>query len=400
MNSARLTLAQARRVALAAQGFGRPRPALPTMRHVQGVIDQVAQFQIDSVNVAVRAQYMPLFARLGAYDRALLDRAASRAPRRLFEYWGHAAALIDVNLQPALRMRMRAYAAKPWASTAAILDAHPELSERVLETVSARGPLTPREIEDDEVRNKAHWGWNWSRVKHVLEHEFNTGQIAVAGRNAAFERRYDLASRVLPSVVLAQPDPSDADAHLTLVRRTARALGVADLGALKEYFYLKRPAVAAAVAHLERTGELTPVEIVGVPGQYWLWHEARVPRRLDVQALISPFDSFAFYRPRLLELFGTHYRIEIYTPAAHRQYGYYVYLFLHGEQMAARVDLKADRGAGVLIVQSAWLEAGARAEPVADALASELQTMATWLGLQNVKATGAGTLGANLSAAL
>ena len=412
----RLTHSQARRVALAAQGFGRPRRAAVTMRHVQAEIDRVAQFQIDSVNVAVRAHLMPLFARLGPYDPALLERASSRAPRRLFEYWGHAACLIDVNLEPALRLRKRAWAADP-GRVADLLARKPQLVDRVLADVRAGGPLTARDIENEEVRSKEHWGWNWSEAKVVLEHMFNTGEVSVAGRNAQFERRYDLTDRVLPPAVLATPDPSEEESRDLLVARAARALGVADLTALSEYFYQRKDTTAAAIARLVARGELEPVEVAGVPGQHWLWHEARLPRSLHAQALVAPFDSSVFERQRLEKLFGTRYRIEIYVPEAKREYGYYVYLFWYGDRPAARVDLKADRATGVLRVQSAWLEewvttagastgsatgvgsatgSGATTE-VAGALASELHLMAGWLGLTDVAVAPRGTLAAALA---
>ena len=402
MPGRRLSHAQARRIALAAQGFGRPRPAVPTMRHVQAEIDRVAQFQIDSVNVAVRAHLMPLFARLGPYDPGLVERAWSRAPRRVFEYWGHAASLIDVRLEPALRVRKRAWAADDNRRVTEILGRHPDLADRILADVAAHGPLTPRQVEHDEVRQKVHWGWNWSEAKYVLEHLFNVGTLSVAGRNPTFERRYDLTERVLPPAVLATPDPSDADARDILVARAARALGVADLTALAEYFYLGQASALAAVGRLQARGLLEPVEVVGVPGRHWLWHEARLPRSLHAQALVSPFDSSVFERKRLEKLFGTYFRIEIYVPEPQRQYGYYVYLFWFGDRPAARVDLKADRAAGVLRVQSAWLEdwAGDRAGDVAGALASELRLMAGWLGLSEVAVAPRGTLAARLAPAV
>ena len=415
MPGRRLSHAQARRVALAAQGFGRPRPTAPSMRHVQAEVDRVAQFQIDSVNVAVRAHLMPLFARLGPYDPALLERAWSSAPRRVFEYWGHAASLIDVKLEPALRIRKRAEAAADHRRVAEILQRHPDLVDRILADVAASGPLTPREVEHDEERQKVHWGWNWSEAKYVLEHLFNVGTLSVAGRNSAFERRYDLTERVLPPAVLATPDPPDDDCHDALVARAARALGVADLTALSEYFYLRRASTREAVARLSDRGLLEPVEVAGVPGQHWLWHDARMPRSLHAQALVSPFDSSVFERQRLEKLFGTYYRIEIYVPEPQRRYGYYVYLFWYGDRPAARVDLKADRVGGVLRVQSAWVEEWASSGPatrgaatgspgrvaeVAAALASELHLMGGWLGLADVAVAPRGTLAAALASAV
>ncbi|HHU38150.1 MAG TPA: winged helix-turn-helix domain-containing protein [Propionibacterium sp.] len=394
----RLTHAQARRVALAAQGLGRPRRAGVSLRRVQGEIDRVAQFQLDSVNVAVRAHLMPLFARLGPYDTALLERAWSRAPRRVFEYWGHAACLIDVNLEPALRLRKRARAERGDRRVDEILAAKPDLAARILGDLAEKGPLTAREIDNEEERKKVSWGWNWSEAKHVLEHLFDVGTVSVAGRNAQFERRYDLTGRVLPPAVLATPEPTDAEAHDLLVARAARAQGVADLTALSAYFYLRRDATRAAVARLVARGELEPVEVAGVPGDHWLWHEARRPRSLHAQALVSPFDSSVFERQRLERLFGARYRIEIYVPEAKREYGYYVYLFWFGDRPGARVDLKADRASGVLRVQSAWWEEGV-ADPmtVAGALASELHLMAGWLGLSDVAVAPRGSLAGTLA---
>lgn len=395
------TIAQARRIALAAQGFGRPRPSGPvTMRHVQQVIDRVAQFQIDSVNVAVRAHYMPLFSRLGSYDVALLDRASGRRPRRLFEYWGHAACLLDVELQPALRMAMRRRAARERGALSRILDAKPDLLDRILADVAQGGPLSARQIDNVEERRKQHWGWNWSEAKYVLEYLFDAGTVAVAGRNSAFERLYDLSERVLPAPVLAHPDPSDEASYDALVTRAAGALGVADAKALAEYFYLRAAAVRDSIGRLESIGVLEPVRVAGLPQQFWLAADARRPRRLTGQALIAPFDTLVHHRPRVLELFGVHYRIGIYTPAAQRDYGYYVYLFLADDELVARVDLKADRAAGVLQVQSAWLEASAEARraEVASRLRDELRLMAGWLGLETLAVADRGTLARTLTA--
>lgn len=400
----RLTLAQARRIALAAQGFGRPRPSgAVTMRHVQQVIDRVGQFQIDSVNVAVRAHYMPLFSRLGPYDRGLLDGAAGRGPRRLFEYWAHAACLLDVRLQPALRMAMRRRADRERTALSRILTAKPQLLDRVLDDVSGNGPLSARQIENDEVRSRVDWGWNWSEAKYVLEYLFDSGVVGVARRNSAFERLYDLNERVLPGSVLGLPDPSDDESYDTLVARSAQALGVADAKALVDYFYLKGPEGAAAIARLAERGDLEPVTVTGLPQQFWLHAAAKRPRAVPGQALIAPFDTLVHHRPRVLQLFDVHYRIEIYTPAAKRTYGYYVYLFLADDQIVARVDLKADRvGSDALLVQSAWLEphAESRRAEVAARLADELALMANWLEVSGVQVLPKGTLAGDLAAAI
>lgn len=395
------SIAQARRIALAAQGFGRPRPSGPvTMGHVQRVINQVAQFQIDSVNVAVRAHYMPLFSRLGSYDPDLLDRAAGRGSRRLFEYWAHAACLIDVDLQPAFRRAMRRRAARERKSLEDILQAKPDLLDRVLADLAQDGPLSARQIENTEVRRKDNWGWNWSEAKHILEYLFDSGTVSVASRNSAFERRYDLAERVLPTAVLARPDPTDEQSVDTLVARSAAALGVTDLKALSDYFYLPAAAVRQSITRLETSGVLEPVTVAGLAQQFWLTDGARRPRRLAGQALIAPFDTLVHHRPRVLQLFGVHYRIGIYTPAVERDYGYYVYLFLTDDELVARVDLKADRTSSALQVQSSWIEpfAEPRRAEVASRLRDELRLMAHWLGLDAVVVVDRGTLARDLAA--
>lgn len=398
-----LTLAQARRAALAAQGFGVARPQGPvTARHVQRVIDRVAQFQIDSVNVAVRAHYMPLFSRLGGYDPGLLDRAAGQAPRRLFEYWAHAACLVDVRLEPAFRRAMRIRAERERPSVDAILAAKPDFLDRVLTDVASSGPLTPRQIENVEERRRDHWGWNWSEAKYLLEYLFDSGQVSVAGRNSAFERLYDLPERVLPQAVRDQVTPSDEQSLDLLIERAAAALGVADLKALSSYFFLRTVDTRGALERLEGRGIVEPVRVQGLKQPFWKHAEARVPRRIEGQALVCPFDTLVHERVRLEQLFGVNYRIEIYTPEAKRQYGYYVYLFVMDDQIVARVDLKADRGAGVLLVKSAWIEDAAlvRSSEVATRLTAELHLMAAWLGLDRVQLEPRGSLAGALGRVL
>jgi uncharacterized protein YcaQ len=394
----RLSLAQARRVALAAQGFGRAKPAAATMRDVQGSIDRLAQLQIDSINVVTRAHHMPLFSRLGAYDEALLERAASRAPRRLFEYWGHAASLIDVTLQPALRWRMAAAAEEAWGRMKQIQAEQPQLVDDVRAEIADRGPLTSREIEHDEERRRDHWGWNWSSVKTCLEWLFWAGEISAAGRNRQFERRYDLMERVIPPVVLAQPTPSRDEADRVLVRRAAQALGIGTVRCLADYFRIATARARTAIAALVESGELVPVAVPGWSDTgVFLWHAARVPRRVEGRALVCPFDSLVFERRRLEQLFSFSYRIEIYVPEAQRVHGYYVYPFLLDEAIVARVDLKADRGRGVLRVNGAWGEPAADPGATCEALAEELATMATWLGLSGVEVVPRGDLGPRLA---
>lgn len=393
-----LSAAQARRIMLAAQGFGRQSGGAVTARQLQRVVDSVAQFQIDSVNVAVRAHYMPLFGRLGSYDRGVLDRAGNAAPRRVFEYWGHAACLLDVQLQPALRFRMAANRAKPWQAMGRVLAEHPGLLDKVMTQVVERGPLTARQVEHDEQRTPGSW-WNWSSVKSALEWLFYIGELSSAGRNTQFERRYDLPERVLPASVLATSTPSEEEARRILARRAAAALGVFTQKWLAEYFYTDRVGTIAALESLLESGEVEPVDVCGWSAPAYLWTQAARPRKLSVDALVAPFDTLVFDRDRLLDTFDVHYRIGLYTPKADRVHGYYVYLFVMDDVIAARVDLKADRKAGRLLVQSAWLEDGAAAAATGARLAAKLREMADWLGLTDVVVGETGTLAPTLKTA-
>ncbi|MGB7963784.1 MAG: crosslink repair DNA glycosylase YcaQ family protein [Propionicimonas sp.] len=367
------------------------------IRQLQQVVATVAQLQIDSVNVAVRAHAMPIFSRMGPYGLDLLERAAGRSPRRLFEYWGHAASLIDVGLQPALRHRMAAQAGRPWRDVERIRADHPGLFDDVLALIERSGPVTARQVEHPDGRTAGSW-WNWSDAKYVLEWLFATGEVTVSGRNTQFERLYELPQRTLPAAVWNQPTPNQAEAELILVRRAAAALGIASVRCLADYFRMSVAAAGAAIARLLATGELIETPVRGWDRPTYLWHGARVPRRLHVNALVSPFDSLVFERRRLLDLFGVSYRIELYTPAAQRRYGYYVYLFVMDDAIAARVDLKAARGRGLLLVQSAWLEPGCPRAETAARLNATLTSMAQWLGLGGVQVMGVGTLAAALLA--
>lgn len=394
-----ITLAQARRIALAAQGFGVPRPSRAvTMRDVQAVITRVAQVQIDSVNVVRRAHYLPFFSRLGPHDIALVDRAAGTAPRRLYEYWGHAASLIDVTLEPALRFRAERAGEEAWGGIRRIATEQPGLVDRVRADVERNGPITAREIDQvEDERSRDQWGWNWSAVKTACEWLFWTGQITAARRNTQFERVYDLPDRVLPAAIRAVPTPTVEEAHLALVRRAAAALGIGSLGCFADYFRLTTDETATAVQTLVAAGELEPVEVSGWARPAYLWAAARRPRRITARALLSPFDSLVFERRRLGELFGFDYRIEIYVPAAKRRHGYYVYPFLSGERFAARVDLKADRAAGVLRVQGAWAEPGEDPAYTARELGHELGELARWLDLGEVAVAERGDLAGALA---
>lgn len=392
---------EARRIALAAQGFGVARPQRPvTMRDVSATVTRLGQFQIDSVNVVQRAHYLPLYSRLGPYDTALLERAAGQPPRRLFEYWGHAASLLDVGLQPLLRFRMQ-QDRMVWAEVERTARDRPDLVAWVRDQVAERGPVSARDLEVSEQRDRSSWGWNWSAVKTVLEWLFSCGEVTVARRNSSFERIYDLPERVLPRAVLEQPTPTLAESVTGLVARAARALGVADERSLIDYFRTRGTSTREAIAGLVEQGLLLPVRLAGDAARpHYLWHEARIPRRVRARALVSPFDSLVFERSRLHELFDFFYRIEIYVPEARRVHGYYVYPFLLGESIVARVDLKADRPSGVLRVAAAWVEPGHDVLEVVEELAAELATMAGWLGLSGVQVLPRGDLAAPLDHAV
>jgi uncharacterized protein YcaQ len=395
-----LRKAEARRIALAAQGFGVSRLQRPvTMRDVQGVTTRLAQFQIDSINVVTRAHFMPLYSRLGPYDPALLERAAHQSPRRLFEYWGHAASLIDISLQPLLRFRMQPGFRDVWSGVERVAQQNADLIPFIRHEVAARGPISARDLEIAEQRDRSNWGWNWSRVKTVLEWLFYVGELTSAYRNSQFERVYDLPERVIPSSVLALPTPPPQDSVTGLIRHAARALGIAEESSLRDYFRTRRDMTRVAITTLVEDGELIPVAIKELgSGPWYLWHEARVPRRITARALLSPFDSMIFERARLERLFDFTYRIEIYVPAPKRVHGYYVYPFLLGEDFVARVDLKADRSRGVLRVNAAWIEPGYDTFDVAAELASELKIMAEWLGLETLQVVPRGDLAPALAA--
>ncbi|MEU8231786.1 crosslink repair DNA glycosylase YcaQ family protein [Actinoplanes sp. NPDC048967] len=396
-----LSVAQARRITLAAQGFADPRPGGATdMRHLRRVLRRLHLIQMDSVNVLQRAHFMPLYSRLGPYPTALLDRAAYRRPRLLFEFWGHEASLIDVELQPLFRWRMARAQDYAWGNMRRIVAEQPELVAWVLDEVRQRGPLTAAEIEHDAPRTKEHWGWNWSVVKQALEWLFYSGEVTAAERTTSFARRYDLPERVLPRHVLEAPTPSPADAFRALVELSARTLGVAAEPELRDYFRLPVAGFKQALAELIEDKVLLPVSVRGWKGPAYLHHEARLPRRVRAATLVSPFDPLIWERGRTERLFDLNYRIEIYVPAAQRLYGYYVLPFLLGEEFAARLDLKADRKSGVLQIPAAWIEPAADQEETAAALVPELHRLAGWLGLHTVAAPQRGDLAGPLTAAL
>lgn len=400
----RLTAAQARRIALAAQGFADPRPTgRVDARHLRRVLARIAILQIDSVNVFARTHYMPLFSRLGPYPREALDKltahTAGPVRRELFEYWAHEASLVPVELEPLLRWRMERARADAWGGMRRVARDNPNLLEEVMTLVGEQGPIRASETGIARPARIPGEMWNWHDGKVALEFLFWAGRVTAA-RRINFERLYDLPERVLPAEVLAVPTPSVQAAQRELVRIAARAYGVATEPDLGDYFRLPRADSKARVAELVEAGELLPVAVDGWRAPAYLWPQARRPRRITARALLSPFDSLIWFRERTERLFGFRYRIEIYTPAPKRIHGYYVLPFLLGESLAARVDLKSDRQAGVLRVQSAHLEDGADPYYVAGELAEELATTAQWLGLSGVEVVPRGDLAPDLAKAV
>lgn len=398
-----LSLAQARRVAIAAQGLDRARrEGTVTMRGVQRVVDRLGILQIDSVNVLARAHTMPLFSRLGPYDPALLDRASGMAPRRLVETYAHEASLVPPETYRLLEHHRAARAARWWSDEDDVVNRHPAEVAEVRQIVREEGPVTAAEVqerfEEHHPRQGAGW-WQWSVAKSILERLFRAGEIACAGRTPAFERRYDVPERVLPPHVLAGQAPSREDATRALVAIAARAHGIGTLRCLADYFRLGTDEVRRAVHDLEAADEVERVVVEGWRGPVFLHRDAPVPRRVSGRALVSPFDPLVWERRRLEALFGMFYRIEIYTPAERRQFGYYTLPFLTGEHVAGRVDLKADRVARRLVVPATWAE-DAAPPGTAGELAAELATLARWLDLPAVEVHDRGNLAAGLRAEL
>jgi uncharacterized protein YcaQ len=407
-----LSAEQARRLALAAQGFGRPRPSgRMDARHVGRAIDDVGLLQLDSVNVFLRSHYMPLFSRLGPYPREALDRLAwhedrqgkaRRAQRRdLFEYWGHEASLLPVELQPLLRWRMARADSLAWKGVRRIAAEQPQLLEFVLDEVRERGPLRASDLAPKGHRRTAGEMWSWSEEKTALEYLFFSGQLCAA-RRVNFERLYDLPERVLPKAVLAAPTPSQEEAQRQLLLVAAKRLGVATEPDLGDYFRLPRTESKARLAELAENGDLLPVRVEGWRQPAYISPErpTGLRRVASARALLTPFDSLVWARERTERLFDFRYRIEIYVPAPKRVYGYYVLPFLLGDRLVARVDLKSDRQAGVLRVRGAFAQPHADRDHVARELAEELRLLSEWLGLGGVTVARKGDLAGALRKAL
>lgn len=391
----------ARRIALAAQGFADPAPAARVdVRHLRRAYERMSVLQIDSVNVLTRAHYLPVFARLGGYDRGALD--AMERPRRLvFEYWAHMASYSAVEHHRLLRWRMDAFRERTWSFVDSVVRRDPDLVDRMRELVRDRGPITASQADPQRIGKVRGEMWSWHDAKAALEYLFRVGEIASAGRNSQFEKVFDLPKRVLPAEVLAAPTPSREDAQRELLAVAARSHGIATAGHLRDYFRIRGRHTDALIAELVEDRVLEVVHVEGDRRRWYLHTAARRPRRVDRAALLSPFDPVIWERDRTATLWDCHYRIGIYTPAHKRVDGYYVLPFLLDEQIAGRVDLKADRKAGALLVQAAYAEPSTTLASgyIADRLAIQLRSMATWLGLDDVVVRDRGDLAATLRTA-
>jgi uncharacterized protein len=405
VDSFRISARSARRIALAAQGLARGRPYRVTRRHLAALLKRLSLLQIDSVNVLARAHYMPLFSRLGPYPTNWLDEAAYHPRKRqLFEYWGHEASLISLPLLPLFGWRMREAAAgiDVYSALKRFAAENPAFVQRVLERVREVGPAGAGEIEshfktEKERKRKTGGWWGWSETKAAVEWLFWIGALTTFTRRN-FERIYHATSRVFPDF-----DPNAvtaADAIQQLVLLAARALGVATAADLRDYFRLPVRAFPAVVKELVDTGQLLEVNVQGWAQPAYLDPSATIPRKVACSALISPFDPLIWSRQRAERLFGFRYRIEIYTPAHKREHGYYVLPFLLGEDFVARLDLKADRATGTLLVQGAHREGDQPAETIVRPLQDELLSLAAWLGLNSIRVGSKGDLVPALRAAM
>ncbi|WP_104117077.1 winged helix-turn-helix domain-containing protein [Arthrobacter sp. B1805] len=393
-----LTTAQARRIVLAAQGLHRPRLEAPSSRRaVNAAVQRLQLLQIDSVNVLVRSHYLPLFSRLGSYDRADLDALYSKAPRRLVEYWAHEASLVPPELFP----HLRAWQRRTWMGASGVpAELRGPLEASILELLERGRPLTASSVQamlgGGAERPAEGWGWRWTASKRILEDLFARGEVGSAGRTAQFERLYAPIGDVLPGAAVALGHTDRTEALAVLAERAAGALGVAPARSIADYFRTPVRETRAALDGLVAVGRLETAIVDDGIEPWYLHPSAVLPRKARGRALLSPFDSLVFDRDRLHRLFDVHYRIEIYTPAERRIHGYYVLPFLLRDSIVARVDLKADRAAGRLIVRASYAEPGAPADTAAE-LADELRLLAGWLGLADVVVEERGNLASALA---
>ena len=390
-----LSAAQARRIALAAQGFGRAPATATGIRQLRSAVSRLGLLQLDSVNVFERSHYLPLFARVGAYDKADLDRLVFDRTGDYTEYWAHEAAVIPVKDWPLFRWRMDAFRHYYATNDKAWMQSDTKSVAWVLAELAAKGPLAASQIDDDSRAGNSGW-WQWSDTKRALEYLFAIGEVVAAGRTR-FERRYALPAQVLPQRVLDR-EVSREDAVRQLMAQSAVSHGIGTLRDLADYYRIKQAPAKVAIDELVEAGELLPVTVAGWKAPAWLHRDARIPRRIDAAALLSPFDPVVWERARAERMFGFRYRIEIYTPEPKRVFGYYSLPVLVDDQLVGRIDLKNDRQARVLRVQSAWREEHAPAG-IEERIVPLLEATRVWQGLESVEFAGRGDLSSALTAA-
>jgi uncharacterized protein YcaQ len=399
----RISLKSARRLALTAQGFSGAQPAPGKTTRWQAlskVIDNLNLLQIDSVNVLSRSHYLPLFSRLGSYDKAVLDKHTLAAKnRRCFEYWAHEASILPYRYQPLLRWRMddARNGTGIYKGLVEFARNKSQVIADTLEKVRAEGPLRPRDFGQPAVRSGEWWGWNDNKT--ALEYLFWTGDVTTASRDG-FERLYDVPERVLPDDTHTAASPDRAGAIRELARHSARALGISTETDIRDYFRLPVADARRAVAELVENGELHMVEVKGWTKPGYIWHAAKSARSFERATVLSPFDPLVWNRDRAERLFDFRYRIEIYTPAPKRQFGYYVLPFLIGEQLSGRLCMKADRQAATLRINAAWHEDGVDARSASQAIAPALHNMSRWLDLERVEIAGQGNMATALKSAI
>lgn len=400
--SQQISAPAARRIALAAQGFARPRPSRVGTRQLGLLLERLGVLQIDSVNVFERSHYLPVFARLGSFDKSALDALTLGGRGRMIEWWGHEATFMHRESLLLWRWKMRRLRDKDLSSPTSWAGENAGLLQWLRDELADKGPLVSSEIEHDANHSRAGW-WEWSDVKRGLETLFRWGDVVSAGRTSSFERRYALPQHVLPAELLGLEIDAD-EAARTLVDHAASATGIASAADLADYYRLPRDMTRTAISELADAGRLLPVSVEGwtaggrnMPA--WMHVDARRPRQVDASALLSPFDPVVWSRARAERLFDFRYRIEIYTPRHKRVHGYYVLPVLIGDRLAARLDLKNDRQERVLRVQSAWLEPGAPAD-VVERIASLLQETAAWQGAEMISVGDRGELSSPLAAEL
>lgn len=386
-----LRIDQARRIALAAQGFADPAPkSVVDRRHLRRVIARIGLLQLDSVNVCVRSHYMPLFSRLGPYRRPLIDEFAYD-DGALFEYWGHEASLLPVETFPLYRHRMET--PPRWRVAQELARDHPSYIEAVYRQVEQRGPISVGDLEGGGDRTGPWWGYGKGKI--ALEWLFHLGRIGCSTR-VNFTRYYDLIERIIPAEQLSGPVLSAPEANRQLLLMAAKSHGVGTALDLADYYRIRVPEARPLLAELVEEGRLEQVAVEGWAKPAYLHPEARMPRRIETEAFLSPFDPVVWERSRTERLFDFHYRIEIYVPEPKRRFGYYVYPFLLNDQIVGRVDLKADRAKGRLLAKAVHLEAGHDRDEVAAAMARRLEEMATWLELDGVEVGQLGDLAPTL----